>query len=206
MTATSDSFIIAGGNALSFLEYDHGFSLYETIAPPEVQSPFTFYKLTYRKDSSRNCNLFVCLATAPARLELDLEFGRGWPTEYQNTINVFELLAIESPDSRIEFTSGICEGFGDLNKMTDQYTTLATELRHHGGRFFSCDPSLWDDVRHLRESRIQQQEIDEKSRLAESAFKQEDWGRAISLYESLGEKRSKLQSARLAYARKNIAK
>jgi hypothetical protein len=40
-------------------------------------------------------------------LEQYLEAGRSWPPEYNNTLDVFELLAIVSPESRIEFTSGV---------------------------------------------------------------------------------------------------
>ena len=205
MTNT-DAFMFAACHALSFLENDHGFTLKETIAPSELRSDLSFYKVTYRKNSWRSRELFVCLSTAPVRLELDLEFGRGWPPEYRNTINVFELLAIESPDWQLEFTSGVYDGFGDVQKMSEHYNALANVLRNHGGRFFANDQSLWDSVHQLRESRIQQREYEETSRLAELAFKRNDWQHAIELLDSLGDNRTKLQTARLAYARKHAAK
>jgi hypothetical protein len=122
MTSTSDEFVFAARNALSFLEDDHGFTVSETILPCEVHSNYSFYKITYRKKLTRLDELFVCLATAPMRLERDLECGRGWPPEYHDTINVFELLTIESPDSQVSFTSGIYDSFGNVQKMSDQYT------------------------------------------------------------------------------------
>jgi len=204
MSTTSDAFVLAARNSLSFLEDDHGFTLTEAIAPPEVLSNHSLYKVTYRKMASRSPELFVCLSTAPVRLEQDLEFGRDWPPEFHNTINVFELLAVESPNAQIAFTSGVYDGFGDQEKMSDQYTALANVLQNHGTRFFANDQSLWDDVQRLRESRNREREYHEISRMAESAFKEDDWQRAIELLEDLGENRSKLQTARLAYARKRI--
>ena len=206
MTNTADAFILAARNALSFLENDRGFTLTETIAPHELCNNLLFYKVTYRKKSSRSSELFVSLTTAPVRLEQDLEFGRGWPPEYHDTINAIELLAIEAPEERLEFTSGVYDAFGDVQKMSEQYEALASVLRNHGGRFFANDESLWDSVRQLRKSRIQQLEYQEQSRLAELAFKRNDWQHAIELLDSLGENRTKLQSARLAYARKRAAK
>ena len=206
MNNTADAFILAARNALSFLENDRGFMLTETIAPHELCNNLLFYKVTYRKKSSRSPELFVSLATAPVRLEQDLEFGRGWPPEYHDTINAIELLAIEAPEERLEFTSGVYDAFGDVQKMSEQYEALASVLRNHGGRFFANDESLWDSVRQLRKSRIQQLEYEEQSRLAELAFKRNDWQHAIELLDSLGENRTKLQSARLAYARKRAAK
>ncbi len=206
MTNTADAFILAARKALSFLENDRGFTLTETIAPHELCNNLLFYKATYRKKSSRSSELFVSLATAPARSEQDLEFGRGWPPEYHDTINAIELLAIEAPEERLEFTSGVYDAFGDVQKMSEQYEALASVLRNHGGRFFANDESLWDSVRQLRKSRIQQLEYQEQSRLAELAFKRNDWQHAIELLDSLGENRTKLQSARLAYARKRAAK
>ena len=206
MTNTADAFILAARKALSFLENDRGFTLTETIAPHELCNNLMFYKATYRKKSSRSSELFVSLTTAPVRLEQDLEFGRGWPPEYHDTINAIELLAIEAPEERLEFTSGVYDAFGDVQKMSEQYEALASVLRNHGGRFFANDESLWDSVRQLRKSRIQQLEYEEQSRLAELAFKRNDWQHAIELLDSLGENRTKLQSARLAYARKRAAK
>ena len=206
MNNTADAFVLAARNALSFLENDRGFTLTETIAPHELCNNLLFYKATYRKKSSRSSELFVSLTTAPVRLEQDLEFGRGWPPEYHDTINAIELLAIEAPEERLEFTSGVYDAFGDVQKMSEQYEALASVLRNHGGRFFANDESLWDSVRQLRKSRIQQLEYQEQSRLAELAFKRNDWQHAIELLDSLGENRTKLQSARLAYARKRAAK
>ena len=206
MTNTADAFILAARKALSFLENDRGFTLTETIAPHELCNNLLFYKATYRKKSSRSSELFVSLTTAPVRLEQDLEFGRGWPPEYHDTINAIELLAIEAPEERLEFTSGVYDAFGDVQKMSEQYEALASVLRNHGGRFFANDESLWDSVRQLRKSRIQQLEYEQQSRLAELAFKRNDWQHAIELLDSLGENRTKLQSARLAYARKRAAK
>jgi hypothetical protein len=206
MTNTADAFILAARNALSFLENDLGFTLTETIASPELSSNRSFYKVTYRKQSSNSPELFVCLSTAPVRLEQDLEFGRGWPPEYHNTINAFELLAIESTDQRLEFTSGVYNGFGDVQKMLEQYNALVSVLRNYGGRFFANDQSLWDSVQQLRKSRIEQREYEEKSRSAELAFKRNDWQLVIELLGSLGDNRTKLQTARLAFARRRVAK
>ena len=206
MSTTSDAFVLAARNSLSFLENDYGFTLTDTIAPPEVRSNHSLYRMTYRKRASRSSELFVCLSTAPVRVEQDLEFGRGWPPECNNTSNVFEVRAIESPNAPIAFTSGVYDGFGDVQKMSGQYTALANVLKNHGTRFFANDQSLWGDVQQLRESRDQQRECRETSRMAESAFKENDWQRAIELVESLGENRSKLQTARLAYARKRVQK
>ncbi len=162
--------------------------------------------MAYRKIASRPPELFVFLSTVPVQLEQDFEFGRGWPPEFHNTINVFELLAIESPNTQITFTSGVYDGFGDLDKMFDQYTALANILQIYGTRFFANEQSLWDDVQQLREFNNRQREYREISRMAELAFKEDDWRLAIELLESLGENRSKLQTALLAFARKRIRK
>lgn len=205
MTNSSHPFIIAAHNALWFLQHDHGFTLTETIATQGALAN-RLYKVTYRKTLSRSQELYVCLSTAPLRLEQDLEFGHNWPPEFNNTINVFELLDIESPGTRITSTSGVYEGLGDLEKMSIQYSALANVLQNHGMRFFANDPSLWEDVQRIRVARSQQREHEEMSRMAESAFKQKDWKRAIELLGRLGDKRTKLQTARLDYARKRVAK
>ena len=90
--------------------------------------------------------------------------------------------------------------------MSEQYSILASILQHHGARFFADDPSLWKDVRQHRELENQQRENEEVSRQAESAFNANDWQQAIQLLEILGDDRTKLQSARLAFARKRNAK
>ena len=204
MSTASDSFVIAARSALGFLESEHGFTLAETVGPPAALTHASLYKITYRREMPQAPELFVCLSTAPVRLEQDLEFGRGWPPEYRNTMNVFELLAIESPHTQVEFTSGVFEGFGDLGKMSDQYTTLARVLRNHGTRFFRNENSIWDDLARLRQSRQQKREHEEVSRLAEAAFRDDDWTRTIELLESLGEHRSRLEASRLDYARSRI--
>jgi hypothetical protein len=85
-------------------------------------------------------------------------------------------------------------------------TALANILRNHGGRFFANDRSLWDAVLQLRTATTAKFEQEEISRRAEAAFKQNEWQRAIELLESLRDNRTMLQTARLAYARKRIAK
>lgn len=206
MSTTSESFVRAARDALLFIETDHDFQVAEMEVPTEVRTPFTFYKITYRRKLSIMRRQFVRLSTAPARLELDLEFGRGWPPKNENSINVFELLEIESPNAEIEFVSGISEGFGDFEKMTDQYAALADVLRNHGARFFANDQSLWDAVRQHRESKTRQRATEDTSRLADAAYSANDWSQAIELFESLGDNRTKLQTARLAFARKRNAK
>lgn len=141
------------------------------------------------------------------RLEQDLEFGRGWPPESGgDTINVFELLEIESSGDQISFASGVCAGFGDRDKMSVQYSALAKVLQKYGTRFFANAPSLWEDVQRLRVSKSHEREYQETSRMADSAFKNSDWNRVIELLGRLGDNRSTLQSARLAYARKRASK
>jgi hypothetical protein len=187
---------------LSFLEVKHGFVLAETVLPPEGGSSTPFYQLTYRKTASRGENLFVCLSAAPQRLELDLDFGCGWPPEYFNTIHLRELLKIESPDSTVKFAEDIYDGFGEVQRMTAQFGELAQVLDRFGHRFFANDSSLWQAVRQLRQLRVRQELDHEITRLAESAFERHAWRQVIDLLESLGDRRTKLQNARLQYARK----
>ncbi|MCL4203190.1 MAG: hypothetical protein KJ000_11870 [Pirellulaceae bacterium] len=202
MPRTAEAFVQAGRSALSFLEVKHGFVLVETILPPEAGASPPFYQLTYRKMASPAENLFVCLSTAPHRLELDFEFGCGWPPEYVNTIHVCELLEIESPGSPVMFAADIYGRFGDVERMTAQYCEMANVLDRFGHRFFANDRSLWEAVWQLRQLRIQQESDQETARLAESAFKRHEWRKAIEMLESLGDKRTKLQNAQLQYARK----
>ena len=204
MTDTAQSFVDAATNALAYLKHEHGFIIHETIAPAELRTTMTLYKVTYRKVQPPAFNHFVTLSTAPARLEQDLYVGRGWPSEHANTINLFELLHIEAPEATLEFRSGICEGFGKPHAMSEQYSTLGTALRTYGARFFANDTSLWDAVHQLRQQRIQWREDEQTSRLAEAAFKSNEWQRAVELLEALGDNRTKLQSARLAFARKRV--
>ena len=204
MSTVSDAFLFAACTALGFLESEHDFALAETMAPPAALSSGSLYMVTYRR--VHPSNLFVCLSTAPVRLELDLVLGHGWPPEYPNTMSVSELLAIESPNTHVAFTSGVYESFGDASKMADQYTALARGLRDHGTRFFANAPSIWDDLVQLRQSLLQARKHEEVSRLAEMAFKADDWNRTVELLESLGEHRSRLQASRLAYARNRILK
>ena len=88
--------------------------------------------------------------------------------------------------------------------MFERYTALASPLRIHGRRFFANEKTLWDDVADLRAARNKQHEIEEISRIAELAFKQDDWGRTIELLEKLDDYRTILQTARLAFARKRL--
>lgn len=204
VTDVSAVFLLAARKAFSFLEEVHGFEIIEVRAPrgPMVND---LYSVSYRKPLPSSQELFVCLATAPVRLEQDVEVGRGWPRVYHNTIGLSELLAIESPDARVIHASGIYEAFGDLEKLSAQYSALAGALQSHGQRFFANDAALWEDVRSLRQSRNRQREFAEAAQLADTAFRHEDWQRTIELLEFLGENRTPLQTARLAYARKRIA-
>jgi len=203
---TPDDFLIAAHSALSFLEDAHAFSVTQTIAPPEAHSNLAFYKLTYCKQLPSKETLFVSLCTCPVRLELDLDLGRGWPPEHHNTTDARELLAIESPGAKLEFTYGVYAAFGDVQKMTEQYAKLANVLEQFGGRFFADEQSLWEDIRQFRESQTELLKYHEDSRSAELAFKQGDWKQAIELLAVLGNNQTNLQAARLAYAQKQIAK
>ena len=103
----------------------------------------------------------------------------------------------------------MCLNYSKSNHPTPRFRShraSAVVLKEHGGRFFANDQSFWDAVRQLRKSRVQLRELQETSRMAESAFKQNDWQQAIALLERLGDDRTKLQAARLAYARKRAAK
>lgn len=206
MSTTSDAFLNSAQNAFSFLVADHGFELTETMSPPDVRSNLTFYKLTYRQNGTQGEALSVSLATCPVRLELDLDLSFDWPPTHKNTISICELLAVESPDSRLEIPWGIYSAFGDAQKMTDQYAALADVLQRFGGRFFAHDESLWRDVRELRQQQFQKLHNEEMSTNAEHAFKDKDWIRTIELLESLGDNRTNLQASRLQYAKKQIAK
>jgi len=204
MSNFSNEFITAARDALSFLERDHGFILSETDTESRFEIPFG--KILYRKLISPSRELFVCLSTAPTRFERDLEFGRGWPPQHSETIQLDELLAVEAPEFQMKFQSGIHEGFGDHQKMSQQYTELGNALKNYGGRFFADDQALWDSVHELRKSNLQICRNEEISHSAESAFKENDWQKCIELLEILGDCRTKLQTSRLEYARKHISK
>lgn len=206
MSTTSDAFLNSAQNAFSFLVADHGFELTETVSPPDVRSILTFYKLTYRRNQAHGEPLSVSLATCPVRLELDLDLSVGSPPTHNDTIGICELLAVESPDSRLEIPWGVHSAFGDAHRMTDQYVALADILQRFGGRFFANDESLWQDVRELRRQRSLNLQNDELSKDAERAFKNQNWRQAIQLLDSLGDNRTRLQASRLQYAMKQIAK
>lgn len=195
---------LRGPNCVVISRTRSQFTVTETVAPTGVLTNHTLYKMTYRQRMPRDEQLFVVFSSAPLRLELDLDFGRGWPPEYHNTINVSELLAVESPGSEIEVASGVHAGFGDRHETFEQYKALSRALQQHGDRFFANDQSLWDAVRQLRQARLEERHNVETARSAELAFKRQDWQRAIDLLEGLGNNRTKLQAARLAFARKQL--
>lgn len=206
MSTTFDAFLNSAQYAFAFLVADHGFDLVETISPQDVRSSLTFYKLTFRKNGMQGSVLSVSLATCPVRLELDLDLSLGWPLTPHNTVSICELLAVESPDCRLEIPWGIYSAFGVAQKMTDQYVAIANVLQRFGQRFFAEDESLWQDVRELRRQQLLKLHSEELSKNAELAFKNKNWARTIELLEALGDNRTKLQGSRLQYAKQQIAK
>jgi hypothetical protein len=204
MTTVADVFINAAQSALGFLEQKHGFSVCETIAPPVFDSTTSFWEITYRRSALNGKCLFVSLATGPARLELDLTIGRGWPPQYHDSVRISELIDVESPLSTLHLTYPIYDSFGDLGKMIVQYSALGNALNQHGARFFAEDDSLWIDVQKLREDQSRKFKNNELSKDAEIAFKNGDWNRTIDLMEAISDTLTKLQSARLSYARKQL--
>ena len=187
-----NEFLAAAKDALSFLE-DKGFQLAKTTVPAEDTPAARFYQVIYRSPK-----LFVQLSTAPARLELDLQIGRTYPPNLPPKMTVHELLMIESPNTTIQFNTGIYKGFGNIEEMKQQYNALARVLREHGHRFFADDSSLWADLRDLRHAEAAPD--DDLSRRADIAFKQKNWPEAITLLKQVGERRTELQTARLKYA------
>jgi len=206
MSTTSDTFLNSAQSAFFFLVADHGFELTETIAPPEIRSNLTFYKLTYCRNQAQRKPPSVSLTTCPTRLELDLDLSMGSSPTHIDTIGICELLAVESPYSRLEIPWGIYSAFGNARRMTDQHVALADILQRLGGRFFANDESLWQDVRELRRQQSLKIHNEELSKNAECAFKEKNWGRAVELLESLGDNRTVLQESRFQYAMKRIAK
>ncbi|MFN0056941.1 MAG: hypothetical protein ACKVX7_00660 [Planctomycetota bacterium] len=204
MRDAAGGFEFASRHALAFLEEELGFHVYEMIAPREASDSLTAYRVTYHRQPPGRRLQFVTLSTAPLRAELDLVVGCGWPPRHEDTINVLELLAVESPEAVIEYSAGIYEAFGDRVKLSAQYTVLARLLREHGLRFFEDSRALWEAVSRRREQQTISAELKKTSQSADAAFTSGKWQRAIELFEQLGAARTKLQSARLAFARKRI--
>jgi len=204
MSATSDAFLDAARSTLAFLEADYGFHLAEQQAPEKYEWTSQVYKVTYRRETRDGQDQYVMLATAPARLELDIDLGYGWPPSYPDYFTVYELHELESRSPVPGFTHGVSEAFGDRDKMAQQYDVLADILKSCGRRFFRCDHSLTVDLQRLRKQKWERQERERTTQDAETAFKAEDWAKAIQLLDSLGSDLTRLQRARLKYARKQV--
>jgi len=206
-----NEFANAARNALSFLVADHGFAEDSITLPNNSNSVYATYAITYtRREECTLLPLFVRLSDTPARGELYLECIAG--ARHERVCDVGELMAVAMPGSELKLDSAVSHAIGHPGVMREQFKTLANALKSHGDRFFDQDDTLWDDVHGVREDFLRQHECDARNRAAqqslhesELAFKAKDWRRVVSLLDSLDAMLTKAQSARLSYARKQLA-
>ncbi len=209
----ANEFVTSARHTLSFLESDHGFKEESVTIPPDSNSVYTTYMITYVKRLDELPHLRVRLNSTPARGELLLECAQGNFTNPDQTVTAQELMAIATRGTSVEFKHLVSDAIGRPGIMQEHFTVLAEALRLHGRRFFDLDQSLWEDVRRNRESRRQRSKREEQDRdrqraVHESgfAFKAKDWSRVVALLQGLAHDLTEAQSERLNYAKKQLQK
>ena len=142
---------------------------------------------------------FIRLSTAPLRLELDLEIGRG-----DSTYNIYELKELEGTKEVLARTHDLYEAMLDKKQLKSEFETLIQVLFDCGSRFFSNDSSLWTDLHEQRLRHGDARENEQVFKDAEAAFKKQDWETVVNFLEEKQQDLSNLDLGRLNYAKNKL--
>lgn len=151
-----------------------------------------------RFESNDSTKRFINISTAPLRLELDLDFGKE-----SNQYTIFELCELESCQDFPIRKHNLYESINDKDLMCDDFLQLVEYLLRYGNRFFKNDQKLWNELSQQREEHYKLSKDQTLTSDAEKAFKQQRWDEVIKILESVTQKLSKLNTARLKYAYKH---
>ncbi len=204
MSAFPIAFAEAEAKAMHFLVADHGFRPQEREAVETSGTQAVFASVTYveARPTSQSHERFVRLSMAPLRLELDLDIGFGRDRKQYFTIH--ELHQLIGSGALPPRTHDMHQAMHDSAQLAEEFEVLAAVLRDAGARFFSGDPSLWEDLRKQRLTWAKSRDDMEASKRAEGAFKAKEWRRVVDLLSPIEETLGRTDAARLRYARKQL--
>lgn len=142
---------------------------------------------------------FVCLSTAPLRLEIDLDFGIG-----DQRFGLQELFLLQASGDFPARQHDLYTAMHEPEQLQAEFERLLRVLIDYGQRFFDNDVSLWSDLQSQRLQRTQTTRELELIKKTEAAFAQQNWGAVIELLRSREAELNPLNRKRLAYARKKL--
>lgn len=204
-TKFTDIFYEAERNAMAFLESEYSFREVERKVVDETGTQYVLGTATYAKASheSHELELFATLSVAPLRLELDLDIGIG--EDRKKKYSIYELHRLERCGEFPRRQHNLYEAMHDAKQLQAEFEILTQVLRSCGSRFFTGDKTLWDELSRQRLSVAEAQNDIYASKDAEKAFTAKKWDKVISLLEPRESRLSKVDSAKLDYARKHRA-
>lgn len=193
-------------NAFTFLISEYSFERTAYNVTGNKDSMWQYGTVTYESlyslDAPAKNLSFVTLRVAPLRLELDLDIGLS---NYKaDRYSIYELHQLECSGDFPPRKHGLYDAMNDVTKLTEVFNTLMDVLRKCGNRYFSFDNTLWDDLKNQRKREAQAYSDLTTSSDAEQAFKEKKWTTLVKLLESMEDRLSELQKARLKYAHKQL--
>ena len=188
---------------MGFLEAEYSFRELDTrVIDDGTQSMLG--TVTYAEPVSQNPPRFVRLSVAPIRLELDLDVGIG--TDRREYYAIYELHQLEVGGEFPGRQHDLLKAIHNREQLLHEFNRLTAVLRSCGSRFFAGDISLWEDLKRQRSAKAQAANDQQASLDAEAAFKAQRWQDVVNLLEDRESRLSKLDSSRLRYARKQLAR
>ncbi len=142
---------------------------------------------------------FISLSTAPLRLELNLDIGKG-----DSSYSIYELNELEGNNKFPERSHDLYKAMYDQSQLKSEFERLIQVLVDHGSRFFQNEPSFWTDLHNQRMRHSEEKENREVIKIADVAFKKQDWETVVNLLEDKHHFLSKLNLGRLNYAKKKL--
>lgn len=208
MSAFNNIFCEAEQKAMEFLVSKHGFRPMDRKVFDDNGSQYVGGIVTYVEtlppNETQNQERFVTLSVAPLRLELDLDIGIG--KDKRQFYTIYELHQLEQGGEFPHRQHNLYEAINNTNQLLAEFEILTKVLQNFGSRFFAGDKSLWDDLRKQRLSQAQTRNDFNASRDAEKAFKMKQWKKVIGFLENQEPRLTKVDIARLQYARKQLGK
>lgn len=202
MPTFTETFKLAERYIRPLLE-ERGFKLDEVSITDESGSQWVCGAAHYveKKNWRRpfNRKRFIRLSTAPLRLELDLDIGKG-----DISYSIYELHELEGNKKFPERAHDLYKAMYDESQLISEFERLIQVLSECGSRFLSNDSSLWSDLNEQRVRHAEERENERVLKDAEMAFKKQDWAKVVSLLEDKHKILSKLDSGRLKYAGKKL--
>ena len=142
---------------------------------------------------------FIRLSTAPLRLELDLEIGKG-----DSTYSIYELNDLEGTKGLPAREHDLYEAMHGEKQLRSEFERLIQVLFDCGSRFFSNESSLWTDLHEHRLRHVDERENNQVLNDAVAAFKRKDWETVVKLLEEKQQDLSNLDLGRLNYAKNKL--